>query len=542
MPSLKIAQIQREKQSASLVHFCSSLALYFLLTCMSLSFQSAIAQEDHSNGSDFKGEMAVETSYDDNLYLTKNKKEDTYLTRVLPSLSLNRASTKSFLELQYKADLYLYDGQYEGENKYFQTGKGEMQFKPTCKSTLVFLGEDTYSYAPKDVRKNLLEKNNNTLAYNDFLASCSFQQELGERFSTDLSYLHTRRNYKEQGTEYDSGKDPNDSEENINDKDSGSHKWKLNCDYKLRQNLVLKTGYTYTLSYIKDSTSSWDEQAVKGGFLWEIKPRAKLNAGFGYARMERSLDQELNEKNKNNKNKNNYLTVDSSLDIYGGQATNINISYNKLLSYISIYDVEPETYISNKFALKGQHDLFRHRVKLTCEGLYSKDDYLSSRQEDITKTVTAKIDWTFSKFLLTLEGNYQKDTYEYVAESDKASISSEKEIRKDLTRSEGLGLDWKITRSMSLSFFGKYSLIYYDTLFEGGNNDGNKEFREDELFEATVKFQLAMGKRTSFELRYQHEERKSEDRETKELLLKHEYIDGHEYIDNQYGVSIKFYF
>jgi|GEM_PF-3961936 len=453
-------------------------------------------------------EATTARGYDSNIFLTKKDQKGASMTTIRPRLSLALEPKGAlFLNLKYEGYFKFYDrDEYSKENQQDQTASWNLGFKPSRKLRFGVRGEDVVGSVKRDERQNLLRSNGNVVKFNNLLTTLYLEQGIGERWNIDLSWTGTERDYSHQDSE--------DYE------DSKSQRTDTALEYKLKKSFSLRAGYRQTAVDFQETTSDYGEQEGYGGFSWEVKSGLKVSCLYGQAWQEYDFGGQDQKKD--------HSTTDARLDLSLGQGTIINASYLRSSNYISLWDNQNSSYISDSVSVKVRHNLFAHKVNLLLSGRYTVCEFDLIERKDRLWGEDARLAWQVLKpLLLILDGNFTKSQYTY-------DLSSRQEYRTDRSWSIRAGLDWKIFNSLLLSLSDRYTLFKYRTEYQ--DNPDDLTLRKDGYYEASSRLAYSLNKRIGFEFLYQYLENRSQDQRT------HKNLEDKEYIDHRYSAGLKISF
>lgn len=471
--------------------------LLFFFVIIFLSFPRR-AQAARIGGAEMTTNIFVGQAYDDNIFLSKHDKKSDRITTIIPHISLNKSKNKSYVNLSYKAHLKFYDENTD-ENQYPQTGAWDMGLNPTTKSNPGLRGNNIYSYIQRDVREPLVAGRDNVIKRNDFSITPYYNQKIGKKFTTALSYGYTERTFKDESLTNENSADNSDDYE-----DSESRNGAADMQYRLGSTLRLNGGYNYTSTDFAESTTDYTQQSADGGFTWDIKAKIKISARYGHVWKKDRLNRKTDHPKSN-----------LSLDVYFIKDTVISAAHTRSPSHISSYDTENDYFISHNTSLTIRHDVFNRKIIIHYGGAYHLSDYEETPRKDKSYNGNTRIAWRIAKQAsLSLSGHYNKSQYpHYATDNDPTD-------REDTSSGGGAGLEWTIFKSLNLSLHGKYTRSKYAP-----------EGREDKYYNGNVKLASRVNKNIFFEVGYQYLQNKSNKDD-----------EDNEYIDNKYEAGLRIIF
>ncbi|MEW6380108.1 MAG: outer membrane beta-barrel protein [bacterium] len=323
-------------------------------------------------------------------------------------------------------------------------------------------GQDTYSSLKRDEREPLVASN--TIKFNDFSVTPYFEQEIGKRLKTTISYTFSERKYDQE-------------DENL--EGSKTYCGAIDLYYNLSRSIALDGEYTYTLNNFTETTPDRTEREIAAGFTWKRGSGIRASGKCGYA-------WEMEESGR----RNNHPIMNSTLDIHPWIGTMVTATYSKSSSHASTHDTENDSFISHTASLNIRHDLLGRKVTVNYGGTYNLSDYDSVDREDKSLSGIVRIDWAMlNSVLLFLSGTYKRDRY----------IHNLTERRDKIYGSEGC-LELKVSKSTTLALSGSYTQSRYQP-----------DSYQVKLYDRSVKLAYSLNKSTLFEAGYQCLESVSDD-------------------------------
>ncbi|MEW5801698.1 MAG: outer membrane beta-barrel protein [bacterium] len=408
--------------------------------------------------------ITVERAYDDNVLLTHNKREGSYISMISPSLSLTKTGKKIDMSLHYDAYLTLYD-RYSHQDQRNHTGTFSIGIKPVNAVSMGIRGQDTYSSTKRDERKPSLA--DNTIKFNDFSITPYIEQKLSQDLGITLSYTFTEKKYQQ--------KEDKDLE------DSTTYRGAANIQWKLSGCFSLDGGYTYTFNDFMRTTPDESEQETGVGFTLNRESKIRVRGKYGYVWKEDDAGQ-----------RNNRPTMSSTVDLYPWRGTTVVAAYAESSTYSSSHDAKNDSFISHDASLIIRHDLLSRKITVQYGGTYNLSDYDSVDRVDKSYQGTVHIGWEmFTPLVLFLDGSCGKSWYTHDLTQ-----------RKDTSCGGGGGLELRISRSTTFTLHGNYTKTYYQP-----------DSHQVELYDGNVKLAYHINKRILFEAGYRYLESGSNDRE-----------------------------
>lgn len=393
--------------------------------------------------------LKINESYNDNIYLTKTDREDDFITKISPAISLKYAIQPFDLSLDYSLDFKFY-GEHSDLN---ETSIGEVQkirFQEQVRPLKYLFVDlyDVYKRVPVDVRRSVEIDNTfvNMTESNTFSVSPYAVLPLTSTTSITTGYAYSNVWYK--------------NEDSV---DFDGHSVFLALNKKFSSKIIgtLRSDY---FAYRPEITADYDRYSGSAAFKYLVSSNFTSWGGIGYAHLDFSgvADEKTTFWNAGSEYKLNILGGSSlgvSYSSFFSESEGIVAQQKYLSDYllvdkdyqiigtIPVYTTENKTTTIGAaktktlaFYVKAEQPL-----KTTVKSYYSVEEELISDREDEIKGVSVSINKNLSERMsISLNGSLENQ--KFLPGTEKIWLYS-----------IGSGLNYKLSRMITASLGYRYN-------------------------------------------------------------------------------------
>ncbi|MBI5408110.1 MAG: TIGR03016 family PEP-CTERM system-associated outer membrane protein [Nitrospirae bacterium] len=378
--------------------------------------------------------VSLREEYNDNIFLSRNEKDDDYITTITPAVSFQYAPNKLLdLDLDYKLNFRFYGDHNEfNDTSLRDSQNASFQAKSQPLNYLYLDVTDTYQRVPIDVRKPSAEGNEiiNVTESNMAFVSPYIKYPLTPSFLSTIGYEYNNKWYR---TEL---------------RDSVSHaafltlgktfSSKLNMDLKYRY-------YKFFTDTLEGSDVIRDYDSHRGSLMltYQASQYFKVDGEVGESKFDYS---------SGNDSKGTFWNVSSDYDFRNANVTSLGLSYGTSFK---------DSPLSGVFRSREADLSFKTGRVLVLEinPYYSKDTFLRTDRTDWTTGVKIDLARPLTETLaLSLNGKWEKHKF----------LPEDERVRK---YGAGGELNYKVSKSITAGIGYKYNCRNSNNDEEDFNNN-----------------------------------------------------------------------
>ncbi len=373
--------------------------------------------------------LSVKEDYNDNIFLTDKNEEDDFITKIIPSFTLNYKSGRHEATLEYS-----YEWQAYAQNSRSDGGRHDGSAKITSmliERLLTVNISDVYSNTATDTRRSTNESEVlvNTVGKNTFTFNPVIYRNLSPVMTLSVGYEFIDISY-------------NNTSNNNTLEDVRYNNVYLNLERRLSKRLTVSAKYGHDDKETEDDiTKDFTSRNASVSSSLQLTRDTSFDATFGRT----WYDYET----KSNTESNFWNFTAKTKLMSTGTAT---LGYSRQ----SKDSVELGTYLNELVNLKLS---FGKRLKFTLGGGASQDEYLTSEREDDKVFGNASLSWQMtSKLRVSVNGDISNEKFTQPSE----------EVDK---WGAGVGANYRLGKHLNLSL--NYSYRDRDSTTAGNSYQNN---------------------------------------------------------------------
>jgi hypothetical protein len=363
----------------------------------------------------FKPSVVLREEYDDNIYLTKDNRQDDFITRILPSLHIDYKTPLWDLTSDYTLNWWYYANLKQGKDSHSLNLKSQASI---IKNLLYLDILDSYSSVVLNPRRPSTDINleTNRSDSNNALLSPYIKYQLNQQSSLSTGYRYTNIWYREE-----------------NAVKRQMHTGFATIEYIFNPKLKTSLSAEYTYDRPQNSLIDKSSNQTRVSFrtIYSLNPKTNLDGTFGYKWVLFS--------NGSKKN----LPIYSALLTYRFQeAGRVELSANCTFS--------PSPERGSIESRTGQIAIIYGKpFTVNSSFFYRRDKYLEQDQQDDAIGITVGIEYkTQPRLTYRVSIRYEKN--KFLPENNKRSIyGGSGEISYLLTNKSSISLNYNYTRYIS---------------------------------------------------------------------------------------------
>lgn len=210
--------------------------------------------------------VSVREEYNDNIYLTRSRREEDFITTITPAINLRYKSNLLDLSLDYGLNFRFYaNNSKEDETNLNQTQRAKLDNTFSYRDIVFLKVSDTYARVPIETRKQVGIDNfiPNMTDSNDLVINPYIKYPLGGTTWLNAGYRYQNLWYKEkEGDDYD------------------SHIFNAGLTKELTSKISTFVSYDYEMRRAEVS-EDYDRQSANVGLNYQITPKLSVNGSMG---------------------------------------------------------------------------------------------------------------------------------------------------------------------------------------------------------------------------------------------------------------------